>query len=458
MKNRGGQQYYVWSLGVFLIFGVISIAQYASALSSGGIGGYPSNPDPGIQYSDSWFIYNLDTGESKEDTLTLQNTSDQTQTVKLYAVDSVATGDGNFALRDEKDPREGVGAWIHLDENIVTLEPGTERGVRFAITIPVDASVGEHSGGIILQKTNAPSVDVGSSGASIVTRVGIRVYETVPGELVKKLELATFTVREETTAAKGTIYVANFGIVNKSNVSLKAAASVQVTGWGKTAWFPNSKFTNGLYLDFSDITNFFKGAKLENELSLLRDKQVDMNLEWPKPVFGHFIFQAVVSYDGVNGPEKLTSSAIDVWVIPWNVLGVIGILILLLLVWGIFGRMRGGGKKWKEYTVRPGDQLGTIASAAGISWKKLAKANKLKTPTVTPGQTIRVPGKSTESPSPTVPRVQTAAPMPAAAAVPARPRPETAQAEPLTTPATVTIKPRASGTAPVKRTRKKKIV
>lgn len=459
MKNMGGKSLYSQLIATAIIFGAFVVANSAFALSSGGIGGYPANPDPGIQYSDSWFIYNLDTGESKEDILSLQNTSDETQTIKLYPVDSVATGDGNFALRDEKDPREGVGAWIRLSENVVTLGSGQERGVQFTITIPDGASVGEHSGGIILQKTNAPSVDVGSSGASIITRVGIRVYETVPGDLVKKLELATFTVREVTGSNKVPVYIANLGVENKSNVSLKATASLQVTGWGKTAWFPNSKFTGGLFLDFSDITNFFKGEKLENEWSLLRDQKVETNWEWPKPVFGHFVFQAVVHYDGVNGPEKLTSPTVDVWVIPWNALGVIGVVILLLLMWGFFGRMHGSGKAWKEYTIRPGDQLGTIAMAAGISWKKLAKANKLKTPTVIPGQTIRVPGKfpETSTPSPTPKPAATPALMPAVSATPARPRPQSSQVMPASGPATVTIKPRADGATPTKRTRKKKI-
>lgn len=452
MKYKGGKRWYFRLLVIVAFFGAFGAAQSVFALSSGGIGGYPANPDPGIQYSDSWFIYNLDTGESKEDSLSLQNTSDQTQTIKLYPVDSVATGDGNFSLRDEKDPREGVGAWIKLTKTLVTLAPGAEESVPFTITIPDNASVGEHSGGLILQKTNAPTVNVGSSGASIVTRVGIRVYETVPGTLVKKLELASFTVRGETGPTKGSVYIANLGIENKSNITINATADLNITGWGKRSWFPNSKFTDGVYLDFSDITNFFKGEKLPKPLQLLRDQKVGTNWEWSRPVFGHFVFQAVVRYDGVNGPEELTSPTIDVWVIPWNALGVVGILIVLLLVWGIIGRMRGAGKSWKEYKVRPGDQLGTIASAAKISWKKLAKANKLKTPTVTPGQTIRVP-KSFVEPSITrsMPFVTT---QPAETPKPA-PSPSPVASTP---PATVTIKPRTVGVAPAKRTRKKKTV
>ena len=96
------------------------------ALSTGGVGGYPANPDPGIKYSESWFIYNLDLGESKEDALVIFNTTEKPQTMKLYVVDSIPSNQGNFALKKEDESREGVGAWIELSEELVTLQPGED--------------------------------------------------------------------------------------------------------------------------------------------------------------------------------------------------------------------------------------------------------------------------------------------------------------------------------------------
>src|SRR3989344_2484013 len=163
------------------------------ALGSGGIGGYPAYPDPSVQYSESWFIYNLDLGESKDDALLLFNSSDEEKTVKLYAVDSIPSNQGNFALKAETDPRLDVGAWVELSATIVTLAPGESREIPFTITIPPDADVGEHSGGIIIQKVDPGAVNA-EVGASVVTRVGIRIYQTVPGAITREIELKEFSV------------------------------------------------------------------------------------------------------------------------------------------------------------------------------------------------------------------------------------------------------------------------
>src|SRR3989344_467441 len=147
-----------WIKIFFSIFLFSALPATTYALSSGGVGAYPAHPDPAIPFSESWFIYNLDLGESKDDAIIIFNNTEETQTIKLYPVDSIPSNQGNFALRAENETREGIGAWIKLDESFVTLEPGASKEVTFTITIPADADVGEHSGGIIIQKAEAGQV------------------------------------------------------------------------------------------------------------------------------------------------------------------------------------------------------------------------------------------------------------------------------------------------------------
>ncbi len=377
----------------FMAVFLLQLAMPAYALSSGGIGGYPAHADPGIQYSDSWFIYNLDLGESKVDSVLLTNHSDTTQTLKLYPVDSVATGDGNFSLKAEADPRVGVGSWIQLSKDSVTLAPGEEQEVPFTITIPEVADVGEHSGGIILEKTQAGSAAIGQNSASIVTRVGIRVYETVPGELIRKVEPADFSVtRDVVTKNQQPTYRIQLSAINKSNVSIKAHATVHITGWGRTKYFPKSHFKDGFYLDYTDLYSMFSGDTLSGDWQLLRDQQVSTSWEWPVPAFGHYVFQADITYDGTNGPETFSTQPVEITVIPWMLLVWIAIIIILLIGLLVFKKMRMSGRGWQTYTVRSGEQLPDIAAAATISWKKLAAVNKIRAPyLVKAGQTIRVP-------------------------------------------------------------------
>ncbi len=382
----------LFSLFLFIPF---SLAQ---ALSSGGVGGYPANPDPNIPHSETWFIYNLDLGESKEDALLVFNTSDETKTVKLYAVDSVPSNQGNFALAPEDVESKDLGSWIKLSEPFITLEPGESKEIPFTITIPENADVGEHSGGIIIQKSNKAEA-LGQAGASIVTRVGIRVYETVPGEVIKKIELDEFTIRLTTPKDKEPFYEINLSVLNKSTVSLNPKVDLEIRGWGKIDYSDFKK------INYESISNFitgqekfpihfFSGETLTKDWQLLRGQKVSTHWEWPKPEFGRFTFQVKLTYDSNDGPQTLATPTIAVWIIPWLELGVIGgivgFIILLIVLKKLFSKTR----KWQPYKVQKGDQLVILAEMHGVSWKKVAKVNKLKTPLLKEGQTVLLPPKS----------------------------------------------------------------
>lgn len=380
----------------FLVVGLVAVyALPATALTTGGIGAYPAHPDPTIKYSESWFIYSLDLGESKEDAVLLSNTTPEAQTIKLYPVDAVPSNQGNFALEAESDPRDGIGAWIELSETLVTLEPGEQREIPFTITIPETADVGEHAGGIILQKAKAGEVE-GNMGASIVTRIGVRVYETVPGEIRKNLVLTNFAVQRVAAPKSAPFYHITLTAINQSNVTLKPEVRLKIGGWGKTT-----------YADLEDITikslrlfftrqgkfpiKFFHGDILKKEWQLMRDQKVTTRWEWPEPKFGRFTFQAALTYEGNDGPKMLTSPALTVWVIPWRELGVVGGTIVVIGALEILRRILRSKKRWQKYTVKKGEQLVEIAEGYGMSWKKIARANQLKSPLVREGQTILVP-------------------------------------------------------------------
>ena len=366
------------------------------ALSSGGVGGYPAHPNPAIKYSESWFIYNLDLGESKEDAMLLVNSSSVTQNIKLYPVDSVASNQGNFALEDELDSRDGIGAWIKLSQSLITLAPGETKEIPFTISIPDNVDVGEHSGGIIIKKAQAGEISSDSGTASIVTRVGIRVYETVPGEIVTNIELVDFFVLEDRTS-KTPFYNISLVAKNTSNISLKPQVDVRISGWGKIEYFKYSKFTDGLVVDFRDLTDFFKGETLKRDWQLLRGQKVSTRWEWPRPRFGRFVFQAELTYNNNGIQKSLKTKEVVITIIPWVELIVLFGVILLLALSIILRRKIFGVKKWKKYTVKKGDQLAVLAIHYGVSWKKLARANRLKTPILRAGQSILVPQVKTRT-------------------------------------------------------------
>ena len=50
------------------------------------------------------------------------NNTDQYITLRVYAVDAVATANGDFNLAEEKDEKKGVAAWINLGLTEIIVE------------------------------------------------------------------------------------------------------------------------------------------------------------------------------------------------------------------------------------------------------------------------------------------------------------------------------------------------
>jgi hypothetical protein len=371
-----------------LLVVILGLPTIVLALSAEGIGGYPANPDSNVPFSESWFIYNLDLGESKDDAITVFTTSEEAQVAKIYVVDSAPSQQGNFSLAADVDPKKDVGAWVDLEEQTITLEPGIQYTIPFTITVPEDADVGEHSGGIVLERVgSAEEVEEGdpSQGASIVTRVGIRIYQTVPGEITRNLEIEDFNVTEVENKDGSKYYRADISVFNNSNVSLRPIADLNIGGWGKIEY---PKFKD---ISVNTLGDFFTGETLSKEWQLFRDQRVDTNWQWPVPRFGFFTFQTTLTYETDEGPVVIKTDKKSMWSIPVLELSIIAGFILLLIILIILIKLYFSGRKWKKYTVKKGDQLVLIAQKSKVSWKRLAKVNKLKSPLLKEGTVILVP-------------------------------------------------------------------
>jgi hypothetical protein len=148
------------------------------------------------------------------------NNTQEKKTFLIYGSDSTPSTDGAFACKQFLEDKKDVGTWIELSKNEVTLDPGTNQVIPFTITVPKNASVGEHNGCILIQeKKDAPAE--GQAGMSLSVRTGIRVAITIPGDLERKLEIAGFTLDRTVTGFTLHPQVRNIG-----NVSIDADARV----------------------------------------------------------------------------------------------------------------------------------------------------------------------------------------------------------------------------------------
>jgi len=387
----------------FLLFSVFLISPLSlKAVTTGELGIMPAHPDPNVRYSDTWFIFNVDKGQTKEDEVQLINNSTETVSVKVYPVDAVTTSDGAFAPLEESAPREGVGAWIVVSQDIVDIPPQTKLNVPFTITIPNDADVGDHAGALILENIKRDKTQVGGAGVEIVTRLGVRVFETVPGAIVKDLKIAGFdwdvtepqSPKSNSFVDKLSFYAQktigldrqlNFLISmrNDGNVRLEPKAEIEIKNlWGKRVGIKDETKSGDILL------NFPLGM-------ILPQKSTKIPIIWQKnaPIIDKLSVHLKITYDETKPAEEKT---ITILIIPYTLLAVLGVIIFLIVLLYYLWRLviyKQKANMWR-YVVRPGDNLQNIASIYNVDWKLIAKMNKVKPPyAVEPGKILVIPSK-----------------------------------------------------------------
>jgi len=351
------------------------------AIEYGGIGGRPAYPREDNSRTESIFIHTLEPGQKQEEGVLLVNNSSERKTLQVYAVDSVVSSGGSFACRQMVESKTDVGEWIELADSEVSLNPGANEIVDFNINVPKNASVGEHNGCIVIQEKKDSDQD--QAGVNLSFRTGLRVAITIPGEIVKKLEISSLDVERQ---SDGSINIKP-AVKNLVNVSIDADIKV---------------VTKNLF--------GFKHAEQGGVFPVLRGEVAEWNFEVKKPFWGGvYHSELTVDYQddqkaeiGQNVSEQqkisLSQKSANFIVLPTipaliiEVLIVVLLGLLLLVVYKNKKRNQLIETTCSEIQVKSGDDLKTIADKYGVSWKLLAKVNKIKAPyTLRSGQKLKTP-------------------------------------------------------------------
>ena len=372
-------------LGGFLA-GVIMPFQTVQAA----VGGRPAEPDPDNPRTQSIFIYTLNGGETKKDKIFLSNASDDAETVEIYPVDGVVTNTGSYTCKQQVEDRLGVGSWVRLAENEVTVPARGNVTVDFTVVVPEGVDVGEHNGCIAIQRKSDDGEVSGS--IRVKTRQAVRMAIIVPGDIHREVTIEKYAVINGEKNRQHDITLKNIG-----NVS----ADVDITLSMKDM-FGNEVYRNGG--QYVVIAN--------EKLQLLFDDKT-------QPFFGGwYTATAHIAYDkraGVFGtPDDTqlvtaTSKPVTIFILPsiWAFL-LLGFLLLLIASFISWRRRerkaarraaaRSLGKNtagsWAKYTVRQGDTLPSVAAKYSTTAAKLATLNKLSSSaSLKVGSVIYVPKK-----------------------------------------------------------------
>jgi hypothetical protein len=206
----------------------------AHAADNGAWSVYPtSNPKPGETFR-PFFLLDLRAGATTQDSVTVTNKTDKPATFNLYVADAYNTTEGGFALKPRHEPKTDMATWVNLPVAAFTLDAQHKVDIPFLITVPANATPGDHAAGIVAENTtptSAPS-NTGAVGVDVMNAVGVRLYGRVPGTLNPSLSITNVSVRPANSL--GSMFGApekmtlQYTVVNTGNTRLTSTATAKV--------------------------------------------------------------------------------------------------------------------------------------------------------------------------------------------------------------------------------------
>lgn len=362
---------------------LIPTTSFVNALTGGGITVLPAQTSE-YPARRSWFIYEAEPGTVVEDTAMVRNNTNKTMTIKVMALDGITTTTGGYTLVGRLEQNKDIGNWVTLEEDLVTLPPGASKNIDFTVEVPQEADVGSHPGGIVIWEDYTPeSLPRGGGQIGVVTRVAARMYLTVPGDIIRSLEVEDI----HHFFSGGLLY---FGMTlhNKGNVQLTPEVDISLSSL------------------FGHI-----GIQEKSQVGLvLRGGTIESKIPWQKKTlfFGRYVAKFRIHYgekdfEGNYVVDEYIDAKYVFWVIPWLwILILLAILILLLFIrnlWKWLIIQKRLNEKTKKHKIKKGETLTIIADIYDIDPKKIAKFNLLKWPyDLTEGDILLIPqGRMTKA-------------------------------------------------------------
>lgn len=177
------------------------------------------------------FAYALDPGATVTDAMRVTNTGTTALDLAVYAADAFTTSTGDIDLNTTDTPSVDAGAWVTVEAGQLVLAPGAQADVTFSITVPADATPGDHSAGLVT------SFRGGTSGGTIDVdrRLGTRITVRVAGELAPAVEVAAVdtSYRPSWNPFEPGTLVVRYRLTNAGNTLVTATDATRASGpWG----------------------------------------------------------------------------------------------------------------------------------------------------------------------------------------------------------------------------------
>ena len=266
-----------------------------------------------------WIEHTLDPGQVVTEHLSVRNFSDSAVVFSLKAADGYLTDKGRFNMLPSNEKSVDGGTWIEVQER-VTVGAKQTKVVPFTITVPQEATPGDHPAGI------AATVTSTGGTVAVESRVGFRVMMRASGTITASLaidELSAKYTPSWNPFSGGTVQI-SYTATNNGNVAVTGAGQATVS-------------------ELFGLTGQEIPAQVE-EIMPGGDRAVDARVDG---VWGLFrlrttveVTPAVLGGDPTGAEIRPASVTVTTWTAPWAQLALVVILGALVLAFRIITRRR----------------------------------------------------------------------------------------------------------------------
>ncbi|WP_234386416.1 WxL protein peptidoglycan domain-containing protein [Streptomyces sp. ERV7] len=185
-----------------------------------------------------YFYLSAGPGATLTDKVTVTNKTAAPMAFRLYGADAYNTErDGGFAVRTQREPQHGVGAWTRPGRTAVTVPAHASVTVPFTVTVPADAEPGDHPGALVALDEKV-AAGQGQLAIGVRQAVGARVYLRVTGPTVPALAVEDVSLAQHRPLVPGTgksRTTISYTLHNRGNVTLDPKVELKATGlFGRT--------------------------------------------------------------------------------------------------------------------------------------------------------------------------------------------------------------------------------
>lgn len=168
-------------------------------------------------------------GSVIHDYVGITNFSKVPVTFQVYGSDGLTTTTGSLGLSPSYTKQVGIGAWVRTEHASVTVPPQKELNEPFTLTVPANATPGDHVGGVIASLTQR------ANGGQVAqeNRVGVALYLRVSGPLHPILSVESLSIsgyHGTPNPFGGGSTTVSYTVHNTGNVMLAGTQTVSVTG------------------------------------------------------------------------------------------------------------------------------------------------------------------------------------------------------------------------------------